>query len=239
MSLHHVDISDLALPQPPPGSLRVVGEEARHAVRVKRLEPADPISLIDGRGLVGIGSLARVDREPRGGDWTITIDQIRWTRHEPPSPRVEVFSAVPKGDRLEHMIDQLSQVGASAWAPLVCERSTVDPRPGKLARLARAAHESMKQCGRPWTLELLPEHTVEHALEAPHALVAQAGGAPPSPPARDVRVLVGPEGGWSERELELFRSRGVVPIGLGPHVLRVETASVMAAAHLRLFAPRG
>ena len=72
-----------------------------------------------------------------------------------PKPRVTVLASAPKGDRLEAMIDGLSQVGASAYAPLASERTIVEPRQGKLDRLTRIAIESMKQCGRAWMLSAM------------------------------------------------------------------------------------
>lgn len=137
------------------------------------------------------------------------------------------------------MIDGLSQVGAAAWRPLITERTVVEPRAGKLERLQRIAEESLKQCGRAWLLEIGSPIGFAAALRGAHergdALVVAdaAGGAPPPLAAgAPVTLVVGPEGGLTDRESTLAREHGAAAIRLGPHILRIETAAVVGAAAL-------
>lgn len=209
------------------------GDEVQHAARVKRLEPGDPVELLDGQG-TRVGGSVREVRKHRG-EWAMTV-RVESARHEPASASaVEVWSSPPKGDRLEWMVDQLSQIGASQWRPLMTDRTIVEPRAGKLERLTRVVMESMKQCGRSWRLTIGEPVAFQNALgpwEGGTVLLADGSGGDAAPRSGPVRLLVGPEGGWSPAELVGANEAGVRRVRLGPHVLRSETAAAVGAALL-------
>ncbi len=224
--MHRIDISDLGVGEPTAGSRLVVsGEEAHHAARVKRFTEGDVIELLDGTGLIASARIAEI-RKKR--EWELGLSIERVDRVERAVPRVEIYSAVPKGDRLSAMIESLSQVGAARWSPLRCERSVADTI--RRDRLDRIARESMKQCGRAWILEFGEEVDLAGVLALGDVVIADASGAPPSRVESVVRVVVGPEGGWSDRERGLFSGRPHARFG--PHVMRIETAAVAAAGVL-------
>jgi len=239
---HRLYLPDLEPPTTPPTAdwlLNVSGDEARHAVAVKRVQVGEEIELRNGRGLIALGSVTRID-PPRGkhpGGLDLRIDSHLIV--PPTAPSVEVWSATPKGDRVDQLVDQLSQVGAACWRPLSTERGVVDPRDTKLARLERLAIEACKQCGRAWTLRLDARADFPAAL-APAtgtAIVMADGDAPVALPAviagaTTLRLLIGPEGGWSERERDQARAAGAALVRFGPLVMRTETAAVVAAARL-------
>jgi 16S rRNA (uracil1498-N3)-methyltransferase len=219
------------------GNLAIWGEEAHHAARVKRLVANDAVELLDGRGTVARARIVEISK-PRG-QWqlNLSIEQVRQT--PPLMPRLEVCCPAPKGPRLGDLIEGLSQVGAACWAPLVTIRGVTDPRPGKLERLERTAIEAAKQCGRAWILEMGAAMSLKQALDAGdrgRVIVAEAGSARYQPAAGAsggggmVRVLVGPEGGWTDEELSLARACGAKACSFGPHIMRIETAAVVAAA---------
>lgn len=211
--------------------LEVSGEEAHHAARVKRLGPGDRVGLFDGQGHVAHAVIMSVDRAGRS-DSILVVQPDKVDAVQPVRPRVSVFSPAPKGDALEWMIDQLSQAGAAAWGLLRTEHSEREPR--RLDRLVRTTIESAKQCGRAHLLELLPPITFDQALTSHGAtiVIADAGGeaVPQRAVACDVSVLIGPEGGFSPSERQAIARSGASVIALGPHVLRIETAAVLAAA---------
>lgn len=214
-------------------ALLVGGDEAHHAARVKRVEVGELVEVLNGRGLVIGGRVEEIRKRARGDGWEVALRVVEATRVERDSPRVEVWSAVPKGDRFEEMIDQLTQVGVAEWSPLIAARSVVDPRQGKLERVARRAVEASKQCGRAWAMELGAGGSVEEALHAPGASVVLAdasGEAYRRSGAGSIRVLVGPEGGWEPAEVERARAAGAIVVRFGAHVMRLETAAVVAAA---------
>lgn len=217
------------------GDLVVVGgDEAHHAARVKRVEVGDGVEVLGGTGVVVRGRVAEIRKKARGEGWEVVVGVEEVEREERLKPRVEVWSAVPKGDRLEEMVDHLVQVGVAEWAPLRAARSVVDPRAGKLERVERRAAEASKQCGRAWAIEMGAGGGMGEALAGGSVVIADASGGPYRRSGADrVRVLVGPEGGWEESELALARAKGAVVAVFGPHVMRLETAAVVAAAVVR------
>ncbi len=229
MGLHRI-FSDETLPAPG-GEVSILGDEAQHALRVKRIEVGEPVEVLDGRGHVASGIVTVASKDRRSGLWQLRARIDRIVSVAPTSPRVEVWSAVPKGDRLEDMIDQLSQVGVAGWGPLDCERGVVAPREGKLSRLQRRAREAGKQSGRAWALEIGAARGLADVLQGSgRVVVADASGnAYASSAHAEIRLLVGPEGGFDERELARARAAGAVIASFGPHCMRIETAAVVAA----------
>jgi 16S rRNA (uracil1498-N3)-methyltransferase len=219
------------------GAARVVveGEEAHHAARVKRLEVGDAVRLCDGKGGVADGKLVDIRKEKRSGEWVVEVEAPEVRQVERPRPLVRVYSAVPKGDGLGQMIDGLSQVGAASWAPLVSRRSVVEPREGKLKRLERVAEEALKQSGREWLLEIGEGVELGMLLGSGAKLVVADGTGEAyagDGDAGEVSLLIGPEGGWDDRELAAMREGGVRVANFGPHVMRIEVAAVVCAARV-------
>lgn len=216
------------LPADPGAALRIAGPEAHHALRVRRLGEGDTLWLLDGVG----GSARAVIREVRKdrGEWSLLAQVEMFERQPPARPALDVLSAVPKGEHLEQMIDGLTQVGAASWSPLTAERCVVEPRAGKLERLLRVVQESSKQCGRARFMRLGEGRFFDDALAHGPVVVADASGDAWTP-ASDERLtlLVGPEGGWSPRELEHAARAGARISRFGVHTMRIETAAVVAA----------
>lgn len=219
--------------------LRLTGDEARHAVRVKRIGVGDGVELLDGTGFVATGEVAATSTPGGGGGGGGVWLDVRIARVgvvERVSPWVEVCSATPKGARASELVEQLSQVGAAAWRPLITERGVVDPGEVKVERLRRVALESAKQCGRAWVMEIGEPIALAQALggNGPAVVVADAEGGRYAKAGGDgtgVRLLIGPEGGWSDAERGLIgAAAGVTLARFGPHVMRIETAAVAAAA---------
>lgn len=218
----------------PEGSLlRVEGDEAHHAVRVKRLEVGDAVELLDGRGGRARASIKSIAKHGKHG-WSVELAIAKIVREDRARVMVEVYAAAAKGERLEEMVDALSQLGADLFHPLLTERSIVDPREGKLERLRRTALESMKQCGRAWPLEIgepVKLAEVMSRASSPRVLLCAAdatGGEIPKigDSIERVLLLVGPEGGWSPGELNLFGSSSAALVRCAGNTLRVETAAV-------------
>lgn len=139
------------------------------------------------------------------------------------------------------MINDLAQLGVDLLIPLITERSIVEPGTNKLERYAKAAAESAKQSGRAWFMRVAPATRFADALacDADLKLVADPYARPINDLAdrlgavSAVRILVGPEGGLTDAELDAARQHGFTPWRYSPNVLRVETASAAAVAILR------
>jgi 16S rRNA (uracil1498-N3)-methyltransferase len=220
----------------------ILGPEAHHAARVKRCEAGDRVGLRNGRGLAALASIDAI-RKGGKGEWRVDARVIEAEVVHPREPRVEVCASPPKGEHLAAMIDGLSQVGVASWSALRTRRTVVEPRSGKLERLERVCEESLKQCGRAWLMEVGDAMVLDDAVRAGEGLVVvladQSGEAwghawercaGAARDARCVRVLVGPEGGFTEDEIGGARAAGAVVARFGPHAMRIETAAVVAGA---------
>ncbi len=223
----------LYLPDHTPGSAQIVieGDEAKHAVRVKRVKPGQHVAILDGRG-------GRTVTEVVDANRTLTLKPITEERLAPSTPRIEVYSATPKGPRAGTLIDLLSQTGADSWSHLDTAFGTESVSSTRRERLERVAVESLKQCGRPWLLEIGSETTIAEAVEVTSntdIIIADASGEPYTPlsDTTNIRILIGSEGGWREDELDSAIAAGARPCSFGPHVMRIETAAAVATAIIR------
>ena len=210
-------------------------DEARHALGVRRLGAGDGVTVFDGRGTVADASIEPA-RTREGG----TLVRIRSVRRMPRAGvDVVVGVAPPKGDRLSTMLDMLGQLGVTAVVPLDARFGVVDAEGINRARAERILLEACKQSRAAWVAELRPAATLAAFTEAARAegrtmLLADAGGgAADAAACGRVAVAVGPEGGFSAEEVAGAVAAGAVSVGLGPSVLRVETAAVALAALLR------
>lgn len=239
-TIHH------PLPSPPRdhgGVLFIAGDEARHAMQVKRVRLGDTVRVLDGAGGIADGHIVAepVDEsvplaKKRERSLAVRVDSF--TTAEPVTPRLDVWAATPKGQHVDELVDGLCQIGAASWTPMHAARSIVDPRPTKLERLDRVAVEAMKQCGRAWRLRIESPQGFADALVGDMilpgppvriVLADSSGGAYVPSHAPRLRLLVGPEGGWTPAELDAARASGAQVVSFGPHVMRIETAAVVAA----------
>lgn len=227
--------------------------ELHHARNVLRLQTGDPVLGLDGVGgawPLRVTAVGRQDlvleldgeprREPAPGTGPGTGTD---TGTGGGGPRLEVALSLPKGGRAEESVDRLTQLGVDRVHALVCERTPPHARElsaGRRRRLERAAREACKQAIRLWVPEILGPTALADLWTAPPTPTAfldpQASrplaawlGELPDP--REVRVVVGPEGGFTETELA--GAAGAAACWLGPHVLRIETAAELAAGLVR------
>lgn len=227
MPRHTLYIDDRSLPTLPGESIRIEGEEAKHAIRVKRVSEGDQVRVLDGRGNV---LTTRVTDARRALELVVEA-----SAEEPrPAITIELATATPKGQRLDKMIDMLGQVGAGIWHPLATKYGVVEPGANKIDRMERICRESAKQSLRAWPMKIGGPMSFKDALSTgsdTRLVIADASGGDYRPGgAGTVRALVGPEGGWTEGELGAAQNAGAQVVGLGPHVLRIETAAIVLTA---------
>ncbi len=208
--------------------------EAHHARDVLRLEPSTEVELFDDAGTIVLGVIEQCDP----GAVVVRVRSIREISRLPRS--ITIAAAIPKGDRADWMIEKLSEIGVTRFAPLIARRSVVVPAgQNKFGRWRRIATESAKQCRRTGVMEILPAMAVTEFLKsAPSAAIAVLSTAPNLQPiqnwlstvdaSREIVLLVGPEGGWADEELDAFAALPAVM--LTETILRIETAAIVAAA---------
>ncbi len=206
---------------------------SRHARDVLRLEAGTEVEVFDDAG--GVASGVIVALEPLVAVQVDAIDAGAANVID-----ITVAAAVPKGDRADWMVEKLSELGVARFIPLATARSIVLPEgKNKRERWMRIATESAKQSRRRGVMR------VEELTKVPDAIAQAAGtGAIVLSTAADARpilvalsqkpsnftLFIGPEGGWTDDELQLFQQHDVTPVKLTDTVLRVETAALVAAA---------
>lgn len=221
---------------PVSGRLTLSGDEARHLARVRRLGPGDQVELFDGRSSFALrAEVTRIGSK----DVELALLGDRAEGWEPPFP-LTLATAIPKGERLDWLVEKAVEIGVSHLVPLQTRRSVVDPRPSKLDRLRRAVIEASKQCGRNRLMTLSePTRFPPDLAEDPPALrlISHPSGRdlphwPSLQPHPSATLAIGPEGGWTDDELALAQSRGWIIIGFPTPILRMETAALVGSALL-------
>jgi len=141
---------------PPPGGVgQLTREEVKHALGAKRLSVGDEVTLFDGRGGVAIARLGA----GRTSDGSMPVEIVEHQQQPAPSPPVIIATAIPKGDRWSTLLDMATQLGATAFAALDCERSVVRSASLKRARVERILIEACKQSRRAWVPRIDPPGT--------------------------------------------------------------------------------
>ncbi len=219
------------------GSYAVLdGPEAHHLLHVMRLTAGAEVVLFDGSGCE---FTARVLRTGRSDVKFEILDRREVDRELPFDFTIGV--ALPKGDRQRWLIEKSVELGVTRVVPLVVARGVAQPGTTALTRLRRAVIEAAKQCGRNCLAEITEPSGWSEFISMPGnsvpRFVAHPGGEPLSdlanidvPNRSTVCVAVGPEGGFTDSEVETATNLGWQVAGLGPRILRVETAVVAVAA---------
>jgi 16S rRNA (uracil1498-N3)-methyltransferase len=204
----HVD--DLEAPE-------LLREDEQHLRKVLRAREGEEVVVTDGQGSWALYEVLSFGLR-RVSD--ITLD--------PPTPETSLYLTPLKGDRAEWAVAKATEVGVSRIVPLIAERMVVkfkgEAREKILARWRRIAGEASNQCRRTYDVVIGDPIRVKDV----HSLVAVADLGATGNWAGLRSVAIGPEGGWAKDEWDVGRRR----VGLGPTVLRAETAGVVAASLL-------
>ena len=200
------------------GPIGLTDEVEHHLRRVVRLPDGAEVSITDG---AGNWLLARVQHHRNG----LLLTPSTQVDHEPRPDAVRLATAIPKGDRVDWLVQKATELGAGEVMLLHAQHSVVrwnEQRADKqLTRLRRIADEALRQSRRVWRMEVSGPLDATGILS--DAVVAEPGGR--SLAATDSFVAIGPEGGWTDDELALAPEH----VDLGENVLRTETAVVVAA----------
>jgi len=221
--------------------------EAHHFLHVMRGKVDDQITLFDGRGNEFEAIVTSVTRRQ------VEV-RIAGRRQTPADSEIDLHFAVslPKGDRARWLVEKLTELGTASLTPLITERAGPQPSGKSLEKLRRYSIEACKQSGRSRLLDLGEPCEVDQlatwpdqsgSAGEPLRLVAHPNDAACAPgrlideaisSKRCVAVAIGPEGGFSEAEVDRLRAAGYQSISLGPRILRIETAAVALASYAAL-----
>lgn len=214
-----------------PGTVVVRGAEAHHLAHVCRVQVGESVYLFNGDGRQYLAQVLGADKR----NVTLEVTQVEEPMREL-GFRLIVAAPLPKGDRAQFLLEKLTELGVTDFVPLRTARSVVHPR--ETDKLTRYVIEASKQCGRntllrvapltEWNAYLQQTSLPAHRLLADVAATEVIGDTTPS----DVVLAVGPEGGWTEKEVQGARNHGWQTVSLGPRILRVETAALVLAVRV-------
>ncbi len=220
------------------------GPLSRRLRSVLRMRKGDIVVLLDGRGYEYEAVLEDVD----GASVRARVRERRPSLPEPPVD-VVLYQSVIKGDRFDWVLEKGTELGVTRFVPLIVERSVVRPHSGASARgerWQRIVTEAAEQCGRSRLPVVAPVTEFDDALASAAGLCLLPWEEERSLGLRTVlrqemeslkaterpivSLFIGPEGGFTEKEVESARSRGVRVVSLGRRILRSETAGIAAVA---------
>ena len=218
------------------GHAQITDQDALHLTRVLRVEPGQKFEISDNFHLY----LAEVE--------TARKDLVSFRileKMDAPEPIVHtsLFAALIKFERFEWLLEKATELGAAEVTPVQTERSEKGLEQAALKRLARwkrIARESSEQSRRARLPNIESPIRFEEALRngKGHRYALEEAGARPilsalpdsRQPGESVALLVGPEGGWTDRERAAIAAAGWTPVSLGQNILRTETAAIAALA---------
>jgi 16S rRNA (uracil1498-N3)-methyltransferase len=227
------------------GDVISLPDDVNRHVQVLRLQPGDTITLFNGTG--GEYGAEVIEMERRGS--TVRIADFRDAEAEPPY-HLTLAQGIAGSDKMDWLIEKAVELGASAFAPLTTTRSVVrlsgERAQRRQVHWQRIVQAACEQCGRNRLPEVLatrelatwlgsmpkqPEDGELRLLLSPRASVPFSA-LTHEPPTQRVLVLIGPEGGFSAAEEAAATSHGFTAVGLGPRVLRTETAGIAVLSAL-------
>ncbi len=226
--------------------ITLAGSAATHVTRVLRLRVGEALTLFDGRG----GEYAA--RIEQGGKAvTVAVGEHRALERESPLA-LTLAQGVSRGERMDLVVQKATELGVARLQPVLTERSVVrldaQQAQRKLSHWRAIAIGACEQCGRNRLPEIAEPCALSQLLSAAAARAAAADSAGVrlllSPAAQRrigdlagalsaVTVLIGPEGGLTEREQQAAVAAGFIAVRLGPRVLRTETAAIAAITLLQ------
>ena len=225
------------------GIVTITGGDATHISKVLRMEAGQHILLCDGEGTDFDAEITSASKE-----------EVRLHILEsfpcPTEPKLSfvLYQGLPKQGKMDYIIEKCTELGITTIVPVACERSVAEIKNAqaeekKLARWRKIAAESVKQCGRgviPEVLNVMSvKEAVTHASSLSLALAAYENErqlplkeAFPEEKPKSIGVFIGPEGGFSDKEIAIFQENNIPTVTLGRRILRTETAghTVLTAA---------
>ena len=218
-----------------PPEISIEGDEFKHLSHVMRLRAGDPLRVVDGAGNAFDAVVASIGRS--AAVCTITASHERL--HEP-SRAVTLAAGILKNpSRFDFLVEKAVELGVRTIVPLLTERTI--PRHGNIERWRKLCVAAMKQSGRCVLPAVQPltsfgdfVATVPGGVARFLAHERSRPGVPPAPPSgsQEAVICIGPEGGFSDREVTAAEVAGFAMVFLGPRRLRTETAAIAALAAL-------
>jgi 16S rRNA (uracil1498-N3)-methyltransferase len=207
-------------------------DQVRH-LKVLRLKEGEKIGVFDGKG-----HEFEVAYSEKVSSGKIRLEKAISPREEP-KVKIALAIATPKGQRMDVLIEKVSELGVNSIVPIICSRSVVKPGEGKVDRLRRIALEACAQSERSIVPTISEPIEFGKLLETVknynHVYICHKTGIPLAKAydkCESVMAIVGPEGDFTDAELSAAKEAGCTFISLGPTILRTETAGIAAVAQI-------
>ncbi len=204
-------------------SVAALEGDERHHAHVLRIREGEEVELFDGKGSNWIARYESPD----------AVHLLREAENREPAAEIRLAMSIIQLDKFELVLQKGTELGVSAFIPLIAARIEVRPErySGKAERWQKIIFEAVKQCGRSRIPTLEVPANFDDVIARPGPKLVFDADAPPTTGHRPpTTILIGPEGGWSERELDAARKAGADFQRLGPRRLRAETAAIAALA---------
>lgn len=214
----------------------IEGDEANHIIKVLRMKKGDSLTVFDGDGNCADGKIDSVD----GKTVTVNVEK-RYPSETEPQIKITLFQGIPKNPKMDLIIQKATELGVVEIVPVNTKRivAKID-KEAKVERLQRIAFEAAKQCGRAYIPKVSYPISFEEAVKR---MQAMDGAIIPYECEKDGKIgdsvncsmkslgiLIGPEGGFEEKEVKRAEEAGIKRVTLGKRILRTETAGLIAAA---------
>lgn len=224
--------------QPADGKLALAGEDARHLLKVLRMRPGENLTLCDGKGTDYLCTFVGAEQDTA----VCQVERTEPSRGEP-NVAVTLFMGLPKGDKMDFIVQKAVELGACEIVPFLAMRSVSRPDAKtlhkKCERWRKIAREAAMQCGRgriPIVGDAVSQQeAVQMAVQMDAPLFLYENERENSfrqrlqeSAPRTVALMVGPEGGFAPEEVQTATDAGMYSVSLGPRILRCETAPLAA-----------
>jgi 16S rRNA (uracil1498-N3)-methyltransferase len=217
-------------------NITITGQDARQLIHVLRFKKGDLFKVFDGSGKEYSVRAEHIGKDRIDG---ITIETSRPSTES--SIHITLCQALPKGQKMDLIVQKATEIGVKEIRPVITARSLTSANSNKLERWGKIAKEALEQSGRVIPVEIhdpAPLEQVIKLINSEDLGLLFCAGKKNSPlkkllheyPHRGkIFIFIGPEGDFSEEEIEMSRSSVIHPASLGPRILRTETAGLVAA----------
>lgn len=226
------------IPQPYAPEMTIRDVDARHISKVLRMQPGDQIQIVSDDGVTALAAISTLQQD------TVTVrclEKLAET-HEP-SVKITLAQGLAKGEKMDFIIQKAVEMGVNSIVPVAMEHSVVRlegiKAVKKVERWQKIAEAAAKQSKRDIIPQVQQVQTVAQMLAVnnlQHKIIAYEcedrlglkSALQQCKPLEELLLIIGPEGGISETELQQARNCGAVPVSLGRRILRAETAGLVA-----------
>lgn len=213
------------------------GDEFHHLANVMRARVGEKVCLFNGNGVFYFGEITQINKK----NAEILINHSEKSQNEP-LVNLTIYQALAKGDKLSLVMQKITEIGATELAIFDSDFCDVKANTTRVDRLETIAISASKQCGRAtitkqtgvFKLKEVAEKIKDYdaflvAYEAEDGLTLSNFLISNKPNLKNIAIMIGAEGGFSEKEIEMLKTSGAKIVSLGNRILRTETASIVCA----------